>query len=442
MAYQRPEVNTYVDSYDPTSQNGYIKHNIYLPKIIGKGYKKFWNFKGRYRCNKGSRGSKKSATTSLWYIYHMMKMPLANLLVVRRYFTTHKDSTFAQLKWACRRLQVEHLWVFKESRLEAIFKPTGQKILFRGLDDPDSVTSITVDVGVLCWVWLEEAFQISDEKAFDKIDMSIRGEVPEGYFKQFTFTFNPWSEKHWIKARFFDPYEDMLKGKIPLDSDILAITSTYRCNEWLDEADLKRFAEMSPRRFRIEGDGDWGISEGLVYDNWREEDFDFRSIIRDKSYKARFGLDFGYTTDPSGFIGLLVSEKHMKIYIFTEFYKHGMSNKLIAQTLIYMGYAKEVIIADCADPKSIDDLRDKGIRRIKASKKGKDSVNFGIQKIQDFEIIVHPSCVNTIIELSNYTWAKDTKTGQTLNKPIGDYNHIMDAMRYSLEGIGIENWGF
>jgi len=175
-----------------------------LPKLIGKGYKQFWNHKGRYRVLKGGRGSKKSTTASFWFPYNMMKYwHLHGLkpctLVIRRYYNTHRDSTFAQLKWAINRMGVSHLWKATKSPLELTYIPSGQKIMFRGLDDPQSITSITVEDGELCWVWWEEAFQITIEEDFNKVDMSIRGEMPEPLFKQHTFTFNPWSEKIWLK---------------------------------------------------------------------------------------------------------------------------------------------------------------------------------------------------------------------------------------------------
>jgi len=176
-----------------------LKTKIYLPDKIGKGYASFWKFKGRYLVVKGGRGSKKSTTSGMKIIYNMMKYPLANTLVVRRFFNTHKDSTWTQLKWAANNLEVGHLWHFSKSPLEATYKLTGQKILFRGLDDPMSITSITVEIGYLCWAWFEEAFQISNEEDFNKVDMSIRGELPEGYFKQIILSFNPWSENHWLK---------------------------------------------------------------------------------------------------------------------------------------------------------------------------------------------------------------------------------------------------
>lgn len=401
-----------------------IKKN--LPQIIGKGYATYWNYKGRYRVVKGGRGSKKSTTTALWIIYKMMQYPLANTLVIRRIFNTHKDSTYTQLKWASNVLGVSHLWKFSKSPLEATYIPTGQKILFRGLDDPMSITSITVEHGHLCWCWFEEAFQVMNEDDFNKVDMSIRGELPKGYFKQITLSFNPWSEKHWLKKRFFDAE----------DEDVLAITTNYACNEFLGEDDKKLFEKMkinNPRRYNIEGLGNWGIAEGLIYNNFEELDFDIEEIKKRENIKSAFGLDFGYTNDATAFICSLIDLDNMEIFIFDEHYQKAMSNKMIADMIKYKGYAKERIVGDSSEPKSIDDIKRQGIYRIKGARKGKDSILNGIQYIQDFKIYVHPKCENTLIELSNYVW--DTKEGNVINRPIDDYNHLMDALRYSLEDI-------
>lgn len=399
---------------------------INLPQIVGKGYATYWNYKGRYRVVKGGRGSKKSTTTALWIIYNMMKYPLANTLIIRRVFNTHKDSTYTQLKWASNILKVSHLWKFSKSPLEATYIPTGQKILFRGLDDPMSITSITVEHGHLCWCWFEEAFQIMNEDDFNKVDMSIRGELPKGYFKQITLSFNPWSEKHWLKKRFFDVK----------DEDVLAITTNYTCNEFLGEDDKKLFEKMkinNPRRYNIEGLGNWGIAEGLVYSNFEELDFNVENIKKRPNVKSAFGLDFGYTNDPTAFIASLIDLDNMEIFIFDEHYQKAMSNKDIANMIKYKGYSKERIVGDSSEPKSIDDIKRQGIYRLKGARKGKDSILNGIQYIQDFKIYVHPKCENTLIELSNYVW--DTKEGNVINKPIDDYNHLMDALRYSLEDI-------
>ena len=399
---------------------------INLPDIVGKGYGTFWRFKGRYRAVKGSRASKKSKTTALWFIVNMMKYPQANALVIRKTFRTLKDSCFTELKWAVHRLKVDAWWEFKESPLEATYKPTGQKIYFRGLDDPLKVTSITVDVGVLCWAWLEEAYEVMNEDDFNILDESIRGGVPEGsgLFKQWTITFNPWNEHHWLKKRFFDHPDD----------ETLALTTNYMCNEWLDAADIKVFEDMkkrNPRRYAVAGLGGWGIVDGLVYENWKEQAFDIDEIRSRPGIISAFGLDFGYTNDPSTLFCGLLDLKEKRLFVFDEMYEKGLSNKRIAEKIKDMGYGKERITADSAEPKSIDELKTLGLR-VKGAMKGKDSIKNGIQWIQDLEIIIHPRCVNFITEISNYTWDKD-KFGTKLNVPIDDFNHLMDAMRYALE---------
>lgn len=397
---------------------------INLPDVVGKGYGTFWRFKGRYRVVKGSRASKKSKTTALWYIVNMMAYPGANTLVIRKTFRTLKDSCFTELKWAVHRLKVDTWWEFKESPLEATYTPTGQKIYFRGLDDPLKVTSITVDVGCLCWAWLEEAYEVMDEDDFNVLDESIRGECPPPLFKQWTITFNPWNEHHWLKKRFFDNPDD----------ETLAMTTNYMCNEWLDASDIRLFEDMkqrNPRRYAVAGLGGWGVSDGLVYERWREEAFDLDAVRQLPDAVSAFGLDFGYTNDPTALFCGLLDVEHKKLYVFDEMYQKGMSNRRIAETVQGMGYGKESITADSAEPKSIDELKSMGLR-VKAAQKGKDSVQNGIQWVQDLEIIIHPRCVHFLTEISNYTWDRD-KFGNKLNVPIDDFNHLMDAMRYALE---------
>lgn len=346
---------------------------------------------------------------------------------MRKVFKDHKDSTYAQLKWAIRRLKVEHLWEWTKSPLEIRYKPTGQKILFRGLDDPMSVTSITVDVGYLCWAWFEEAYQILNEDDFNKVDMSIRGELPPGYFKQITLSFNPWNEKHWLKRRFFDVH----------DNNILALTTNYKCNEFLGDDDRQLFDWMKKnnlRRYKIEGLGEWGIAEGAIFTNWREFAFDRFEIAKREGVKSALGLDFGFTTDPSALACSLVDIKNRELYIFDEMYKPGLLNNEIAETITDMGYRKELIIADSAEQKSIAELRKYGLKKIKPAEKGPDSIKAGIQFLQQFTIFIHPKCSNAAMEFSNYVWDKN-KDGKLINKPVDEYNHFIDALRYSMEPI-------
>lgn len=398
---------------------------VSLKKVVGGGYKEFWECRKRYRVVKGSRGSKKSTTAALNIIARMMEYPLSNTLVVRKVFKDHRDSTWKQLKWAAKQLGVLHLWDFKVSPTEAIYLPTGQSIYFRGLDDPMSITSITVEHGHLCWAWFEEAYQVANEDDFNKVDMSIRGELPPGYFKQITLTFNPWSERHWIKKRFFDVEDD----------NVFAITTNYLINEFLGDDDRQLFAHMkehNPRRYKIEGLGEWGVADGTVFSNWYVHTFDVDEIRKRSGIKSAFGLDFGYTVDPTAMPASIIDLTNRELFIFDEIYEKGLLNNEIASKITEKGWSKEVIIADSAEPKSIDELRKYGIRRILKAEKGKDSVKAGIQFLQQFKIYILPSCSNAINEFSNYAWKID-KDGTKLNQPADEFNHLIDALRYSVE---------
>lgn len=422
------------------NEKGSPEIKLSLRQVVGKGYGRFWNFKGRYRVVKGSRASKKSKTMALWTIVNMMKYSGANTLVVRKTYATLKDSCFTELKWAIRRLGVSQYWRALTSPLEMIYLPTGQKIYFRGLDDPLKLTSITVDKGSLCWVWIEEAYELDRESDFNMIDESVRGEVGPGLFKQLTLTLNPWNEKHWIKKRFFDQK----------NGGVLAMTTNYQCNEWLDESDKQVFETMkqnNPRRYQVAGLGNWGIAEGLVYENWEVTEFDWRRKYAENVngydvYTALFGIDFGFSIDPTAFIGCLASVQRKEIWIFCEFYEKRLSNRDIYDRIRKLGFHKQLIKADSEDPRTINELQLLGLNRIVPAKKGPDSIRAGIQKLQDYKLYVHPSCVHTETELSNYCWAAD-KTGGRLNRPSQDgFDHLLDALRYATEDLGSQRFSF
>lgn len=398
---------------------------ISLQDTVGKGYKDFWDTRCRYRACKGSRGSKKSKTTALNMIVRLFKYPESNGLCVRRFSNTLRDSVYSDLKWAIHKLHLDQFFDCTVSPMQIIRRSTGQKILFRGLDDGLKITSISVDKGVLCWVWIEEAFEITNEDDFNKLDLSIRGEVPDGYFKQITLTFNPWSATSWLKPRFFDVQ----------DEDVFVKTTTWQCNEWLDAADRNIFLKMqqnNPRRYRIEGEGEWGIAEGLIYSNVVFEDFDVGAVRRIPGIKSAFNLDWGFT-DPNAFVAEMVDNNAMRIYIFDEWYSRGVTNRVIAAKIKEMGYGGERIICDNAEPKSIAELNEEGIKA-EASRKGKDSVNHGIQLIQNYQIVVHPKCVEFKKEIQNYCWAKDAN-GNLTNKPDHEFSHGMDSMRYGVSKL-------
>ncbi|MDD6988758.1 PBSX family phage terminase large subunit [Ruminococcus sp.] len=393
---------------------------VKLSEVVGKGYSKFWNFKGRYRIAKGSRGSKKSKTAALWFISNIMKYPDANALVIRKTFNTLRTSVFTDLKWAIHKLGVDEYWNYTNSPLEMTYKPTGQKIYFRGLDDPLKITSISVDVGVLCWCWIEEFYEITKEEDFNFIDESIRGVVKPPLFKQITMTMNPWSEKHFAKRRFFDVADD----------NILAITTTYKCNEWLDEADLLMFEEMKknrPSRYRVAGLGEWGIAEGLIFDNWHVEDLTDKIPQFDNVYN---GLDFGYSADYTALIRAHLDKTNKKIYIFDEFYTlRSLTSQLVPVLKEKCG--RQYIMCDSASPERIDELVLNGILAVSTNK---TEINFGLNWLLDYQIIIHKDCVNLIREMSTYCWEED-KFGNQLPKPHGVDDHGIDALRYAFNAV-------
>jgi len=233
-----------------------------VSSVIGGGYNRFWRCKKPYRVLMGGRGSKKSTTTALNLIVRMMQYPLANVLCIRQIERDLQQSCYAQLIWAIKRLGVESQWKCTVSPLRLEYIPTGQKILFRGLDKWSSVTSMTVDTGFLCWCWVEEAYEV-DKISFQSLDESIRGIMPEGYFTQITLTFNPWDASCWIKSTFFD---------VPRE-DTLAMVTTYRCNEWLSDVDREKYESLKftdPDRYKVVALGEWGLPQGQFFSQWRD----------------------------------------------------------------------------------------------------------------------------------------------------------------------------
>lgn len=398
-----------------------------VDSLVGGGYGHFWNDRHFYRVVKGSRGSKKSKTTALNFISRIMQYPWSNLLVIRRYSNTNRQSTYSDLCWAIHRLHADSLFKCNSGLPEITYLPTGQLILFRGLDDPLKITSISVPKGNLSFVWIEEAYEIENADKFETVMESIRGTNPDPeFFKQVTLTFNPWSERSWLKKKFWDIGTRY--------NDVFAQTTTFRCNEWLGTDDKRRYLDLyrtNPRRAKIVCDGQWGVAEGLVFENFVVEDFDINQVVAD-SDAVGHGMDFGFTHDPTTFAEAAINRDTKDIYIFNELYQKAMTTDDIFKWLDDNGYLKSDIAADSAEPRLIKELQVKGVRRMHGSLKGKDSIEYGINFLQGYRIHILPSCVHAIEEFNTYCFQQD-KDGNWINKPIDANNHFIDALRYSLE---------
>lgn len=431
-----------------------IKSLVSIDEVVGQGYDDFWKFRGRYRLVKGGRGSKKSTTIALWYIYHMMlfwyKFGIqVEMLCLRAYFVNHADTTYSQLEWAVERLGVKHLWRFYKNPLQIKFLPSGGRILFRGLDSADKIQSIKSPRGHFAWVWIEEAFEVKSPTLFDKVNFSIRGELPKPLFYQMTFSFNPYSDKHWLKKRYFDKV-DPTTG-ISKDGRIMAITRNYDCNEFIDEdflREMQRLKEEHPNEYAVVGLGQWGIQRGLIFSNWLVKSTVSKSgnnslehiiqLMANEGYVLRCGLDFGFTNDVTAFVVATVNVRQKIIYILDEIVGHGMTPQAIAAGIKSKGamFISAPIVADSANPMAIELIRREGIHGIRKSVKGRGSVLAGIDNLRQYTIYVEPRCTNVRIELENYKWQHSKDDEETfLNEPMDEFNHCMDALRYATEDV-------
>ena len=405
-----------------------MKIDIKANELVSPAYKDLFTSKERYIVYKGSRGSGKSAGIALSIIYKIITEHYVNWLVIRQFQTTHKDSTFANIKWAVHTLGLDQLFKFTVSPLQVTYKPTGQKIYFRGNDDPLKITSIKADVGYLCRVFWEEAYELKSVDDFNTVEESIRGELPQGGYYQTIVAFNPWSEKHWLKAEFFD---DLTKR-----SRSIAHTTTYKDNEHLDEGYIAALEEMrvrNPTRARVAVDGEWGVAEGLVFEGLFElEEFDYRKI----QGRHVMGLDFGFTHDPTAFVKAIVKDRD--IYVYDGFYEQGLLNEPMARMIARHGGIGSKIYADSAEPRTIAELNSRGLNNVVPVGKGKDSNTQRYEFMKNYHYHIHPS-VHWLDEEMQTKVYKKNKFGKTLNEPEDGDDHMIQALGYALEPVIFTN---
>lgn len=266
-------------------------------------------------------------------------------------------------------------------------------------------------------IWIEEASEIV-EQDFTQLDLRLRGQDKLGY--QLTLTFNPISDLHWLKKRFFDT-------GMP---DTLIIKTTYKDNQFLDERYKQTLEEMKERDYqyyKIYCLGEWGSIGNLIFSNWERADLTELIPTFDNIYN---GLDWGFAEDPTAFVRSHLDSKHKTIYIFDEMLRTEMHIDELAEYLKKI-IARERITCDSSEPRSIDDLKRQGINATGA-KKGAGSIEHGIKWLQGHKIIIDNKCINAIREISGYRYKED-KNGNVIPKPVDIDNHLIDALRYSLE---------
>lgn len=392
-------------------------------KIFNDAYlSQLENYTTRFNVFYGGAGSGKSHFVIQKLILKYLKFPNRKCLVIRKVGNSLRDSVFSLFKSVLADWKIYDKCEIRETLL-TITLPNGSVFLFKGLDDSEKIKSIASIDDIV----IEECTEI-DMQEFNQLNLRLRSKNP---YNQVHVMFNPVSKSNWVyKMWFQDGYNE---------SSTIVLHTTYIDNKFLPQDYIDSLEDMKEKDnvyYRIYALGEFASLDKLVYSNWREEAFDYKEILRNNpEAEALFGLDFGYINDPSGFIGIIADEKNKKIYIFDEFYEKGLLNNDIAKKIKSKGYHKEVITADSAEQKSIEEIKRLGVPRIRAARKGPDSIINGIQFLHQFDIIVHPRCVNVIEEFKNYTWQKDKISKEYINKPIDSYNHLLDALRYGVERL-------
>jgi phage terminase large subunit len=383
----------------------------------------------RYQVAWGGAGSGKSHIVARKILYRMLKEHDVhhNFLVIRKVDRTIKRSVFTLMRNIISRWGLADQFDVNLTDKTIIYKVNGSQIMFSGLDDVEKLKSIE---GVTS-IWCEEATELTQED-FEQLDLRLRGE--HGCLKQIILTLNPISEQHWIKRIFFD---DPMTG-------VFTLHTTYLDNAFIDDEYkmvMENKKKTNPRYYNIYALGNWGTAEGLIFPGVTQ-----RVIRADEiaGLECVQGLDFGYTNDPSAFVQSYVDLKAKRLYVYDGFYEKGMSNAQIAMSIKKMEAHRHKTTADSSEPKSIDYIKGKGVR-IEGAAKGRDSVGAGIDYLSEFEIIVNAHLVEFMTEFNNYSWALG-KDGKPTNKPVDDFNHFIDALRYSVEHLrdgsySLSAWG-
>lgn len=388
-----------------------IFNDIYLPHLT--------DFNKRYEVYYGGAGSGKSYFVAQKLVVKALR-DRRKVLVLRKVGRTVKNSVFQLILDTLDLFQIKDKCKINKTDF-SIELPNGSVFLCSGLDDPEKIKSIAG----LTDAWLEEATEFAQDD-FNQIDLRIRDPLAKN--QQLILSFNPVSKASWCYLQFFaeNPELDEFRSKVEI------VKSNYTHNPHLPQAyvdSLLLLKATNPVYYGIYALGDFGSLDKLVYSNWQKFEFNKDDIKGD----LIIGLDFGYTNDPTALVAAIVNAEENRIYVFKEWGGTGLLNDDIAKNIIDFGFAKSIIKADSAEQKSIDEIKRAGVLRISPCVKGQGSILQGIQKLQQYELVIHPDCKEILNELQNYAWEKDKQTNEYINKPIDKYNHYLDALRYALQ---------
>lgn len=370
----------------------------------------------------GGRGSTKSSFISLVIIYLLVNNPGVHALAVRQVAETLRDSVFNQLLWAIGELGLNDQFKSTVSPMEITYLPTGQKVFFRGADDPGKIKSIKPSFGYIGVLWLEELDQFHGDDAVRKIEQSvIRGGDIAYIFKSFNppRTANNWANKY-VKIPKATQYQHK--------SSYLEVPPEWLGKPWLDEAE--HLKEVNPRAYEHEYLGDVNGTGGTVFENVQ-----MRRITNDEIAqfdRVLHGLDWGFFPDPAAYNRAYYDAARLTLYIFAEHRAQKQSNRALWDALVEKGLMPEdLLIADSAEPKSIADFREFG-SSCRGAEKGPESVKYSMKWLQSLRAIVidHERCPETAQEFIDYELEQD-KNGDFISNYPDKNNHHIDAVRYA-----------
>lgn len=371
-----------------------LKQIEFTRELFNPVYIPYLENKDRYLHLYGGGGSGKSQFAAqreiIQSFYHNQR-----ILCIRKVARTLRNSIYQTFYDIIHEWNLQHLFEFNRTEMSILNKATFNRIILSGLDDPEKIKSIRA----ISRIWIEEAFELS-VMDFRQLDLRLRGVQSP----QITLTYNPVDETHWLRTH-----------------EATKLKTTYKDNHFLDPdypKILEKLKEQDANYYKIYALGEWGGQpKGLIYTNWEEAD----EFPKDIPYC--YGIDWGYSNDPTAIVK--IGKYDGCIYAEEILYKTGLTNSDIYQIL---KGTREVIWADSAEPKSIEELSRRGLR-IKPALKGKDSVVNGIQQVQQHNLRIIGK--NLSKEIRSYKWMED-KSGEVINKPLSYNDHLLDALRYSI----------
>jgi PBSX family phage terminase large subunit len=373
----------------------------------------------------GGRGSTKSSYVSLEIPLLLMQNPECHAVVLRKVANTLRNSVYTQMEWALDALHISDKWKMTISPMEMIRKATGQKILFFGVDDKAKIKSIKLPFGYVGVVWYEELDQFAGMEEIRNLNQSLmRGGSKFWCFSSYN---PPKSANNWVNEEMLLDEQDRLVHR----SDYLSVNPDWLGPQFIYEAD--KLKAKNETAYRHEYLGEITGTGGAVFENVIEKRITDEEIQQFDHRK--YGLDFGFAVDPLAFTAMHYDSKREILYIFDEIYQPKLTNRQAAVKIKKKITETALIRADSAEPKSIKELNELGLR-VMAAKKGPDSVEFGVRWLQGLSAIVidKKRCPNTYKEFVTYEY-ETTRDGQYISAYPDKNNHAIDAVRYGCEDL-------